>query len=95
MDTKEINSIILGCYKGVEFGWWYVNKMLWKMEAIGSIIGCRYESFSGANYLEATFLDFCRKNWYYIETIKFLWKTKSWGFWMLYLNIELLMLTNH
>ena len=43
-----------------------------KMEAIGSIIGCRYESFSGANYLEATFLDFCRKNWYYIETIKFL-----------------------
>ena len=45
-----------------------------KMEAIGSIIGCRYERFNGTNYLEATFLDldFCRKNWYYIETIKFL-----------------------
>ena len=27
MDTKEINSIILGCYKGVEFGWWYVNNL--------------------------------------------------------------------
>ena len=48
-----------------------------KMEAIGSIIGCRYESFSGANYLEATLKNFCRRTWFYIATKKSYEKLKT------------------